>query len=270
MNTLEASSPSTNRAAQLTAIVMDADVANALWAAVDSGQIAELVPEIPLLAMEQDPIHRHKDVLAHTIAVVAKTPADESVRLAALFHDIAKPATRRFDHGGVTFRHHEAVGARMTRHRLTELGYPQQFVDQVSELVRLSGRFKGYSDGWSDAAVRRYAREAGPLLGRLNNLVRADCTTRNRQKLAELHRLIDELEARIADLAVQDRKAAERPQLDGKAVMQHLGVGPGHHVGAALKWLLELKRTEGLLDEAEVLSRLDQWWRQYQNQTNRK
>ncbi|MCY3850292.1 MAG: HDIG domain-containing protein [Acidimicrobiaceae bacterium] len=247
-------------AAALSAILMDADVAGALWAAVDSGRIDDLVPELPLLRMEQDPVHRHKDVLAHTIAVVAKTPDDEIVRLAALFHDIAKPRTRSFEHGGVTFRHHEAVGARMTRKRMGELGYPDEVVEQVSELVRLSGRFKGYSDGWSDAAVRRYAREAGPLLGRLNALIRSDCTTRNQHKLEELQRAIDELESRIADLAHQERKAAERPQIDGKAAMEHLGVGPGRHVGDILGWLLELKRSEGVLDDEDLFSRLDEWW----------
>ena len=259
---MEATSTTGDAAAALSAIVMDDDVAGALWAAVDSGRIDDLVPELPLLRMEQDPIHRHKDVLAHTIAVVAKTPDDEIVRLAALFHDIAKPRTRSFEHGGVTFRHHEAVGARMTRKRMTELGYPEAVVEEVSELVRLSGRFKGYSDGWSDAAVRRYAREAGPLLGRLNALIRSDCTTRNQHKVKELQRLIDELESRISDLAHQDRKAAERPQIDGKAVMEYLGVGPGRHVGDVLRWLLELKRSEGFLDDEEIFSRLDKWWEQ--------
>ena len=165
--------------------------------------------------MEQDPIHRHKDVLSHTVAVVAKTPDDLVVRLAALFHDIAKPRTRSFEHGGVTFRHHEVVGGRMARKRLTEMGYDERIVDDVSELVRLSGRFKGYADGWSDAAVRRYARDAGPLLGRLNALVRSDCTTRNKQKAADLQAAIDDLEHRIATLAEEDRRAAERPQIDG-------------------------------------------------------
>lgn len=253
---------SSDGAAALSAIVMAEDVAAALWAAVESGRIDELVPEFPLLRMEQDPIHRHKDVLAHTIAVVAKTPAIEAVRLAALFHDIAKPRTRSFEHGGVTFRHHEAVGARMTKKRMTTLGYPQAVVEQVSELVRLSGRFKGYSDGWSDAAVRRYAREAGPLLGELNALIRSDCTTRNQNKVDELQRAIDELESRIADLASQERIAAERPQIDGTAVMEHLGVGPGRHVGDVLDWLLEVKRSEGVLDEDKIFARLDEWWQQ--------
>ena len=231
-----------------------------LWSALDCGRMAEIVPELPALQMEQDPIHRHKDVLAHTIAVVAKTPDDRLVRLAALFHDIGKPQTRSYEHGEVTFRHHEAVGARMTRRRLGALEFDEATVEDVSELVRLSGRFKGYASGWSDAAVRRYARDAGPLLGRLNHLVRSDCTTRNRQKEADLHRQIDHLEERIARLAEADRRAAERPQLDGDEVMAHLGLEPGPHVGKALEWLLELKRIEGVLSEDELLARLDAWW----------
>jgi poly(A) polymerase len=227
---------------------------------VDSGEIEELIPELPLLAMEQDPIHRHKDVLAHTIAVVAKTKPELTVRLAALFHDIGKPQTRSFDHGGVTFRHHEEVGARITSKRLTALGFPEPLVDEVSELVRLSGRFKGYTDGWSDSAVRRYARDAGPLLGKLNHLVRCDCTTRNRAKAEGIQAAVDDLEARIQLLAEEDRRRAERPGLDGAAVMAYLGIGPGRHVGEALSFLLEVKRSEGDLEVAELQSRLDSWW----------
>ena len=236
------------------------DPAPALWSSIDSGTMAEIVPELPDLQMEQDPIHRHKDVLAHTVAVVAKTPDDLVVRLAALFHDIGKPRTRSYEHGEVTFRHHEAVGARMTRKRLAALGFDEATVEDVSELVRLSGRFKGYASGWSDAAVRRYARDAGPLLGRLNQLVRSDCTTRNRQKEDDLHRQIDHLERRIAALAEAERKASERPQIDGDAVMAHLGLEPGRDVGRALAWLLELKRSEGELPADELLARLDDWW----------
>lgn len=236
------------------------DPASLLWSAIDGGRMAELIPELPALKMEQDPIHRHKDVLAHTVAVVAKTPDDLTVRLAALFHDIGKPRTRSYEHGEVTFRHHEAVGARITRRRMAALDFDESTVDDVSELVRLSGRFKGYAAGWSDSAVRRYARDAGPLLGRLNQLVRSDCTTRNRQKEADLHRQIDDLERRIAQLAEAERRAAERPQMDGGAVMAHLGVGPGPHVGEALHWLLELKRREGVLPADELLARLDAWW----------
>ena len=248
---------------ELSAILMADDVSGAIWSAVDSGRIDTLVPELPALRMEQDPIHRHKDVLSHTIAVVAKTPPDEVVRLAALFHDIAKPRTRSFEHGGVTFRHHEVVGSRMTRKRMTALGYDDDIVDEVSELVRLSGRFKGYAEGWSDSAVRRYARDAGPLLGRLNALIRSDCTTRNQQKAADLQSAIDDLERRIADLAEEERRAAERPQIDGQAVMAHLGTGGGRHVGDILRMLLEVKRVEGELPDDEVYGRVDAWWAEH-------
>ena len=245
---------------RLSELVVEPDCAPGLWSAVDSGEIADLVPELPLLAMEQDPIHRHKDVLAHTIAVVAKTEAEITVRLAALFHDIGKPDTRSFDHGGVTFRHHEEVGARITKRRLDALGYPESLVGQVSELVRLSGRFKGYADGWSDSAVRRYARDAGPLLGKLNHLVRCDCTTRNRDRAEGIQAAVDDLEARIQTLAEEDRRRAERPGLDGNAIMAHLSIGPGRHVGEALAFLLEVRRSEGDLAVAELKSRIDTWW----------
>ena len=244
----------------LNEILCADDVAASLWMAIDSGSIDDIIPELPALRMEQDPIHRHKDVLAHTVAVVAKTPNDLIVRLAALFHDIAKPRTRSFEHGDVTFRHHEVVGGRMTRKRLTEMGYEESIVDDVSELVRMSGRFKGYADGWSDAAIRRYARDAGPLLGRLNTLIRSDCTTRNRAKAAALQTSIDELEQRITELAAADRRAAERPQIDGAAVMAHLGIEQGRDVGLIMKWLLELKRREGELDETDLFARLDAFY----------
>ena len=245
---------------ELSHILLDDDVSASLWAAVETGRIEALVPELLAMQMEQDPIHKHKDVLTHTIAVVAKTPPDLLVRLGALFHDVGKPRTRSYEHGGVTFRHHEAVGARMTRKRLAAMGYPADVVDDVTELVRLSGRFKGYADGWSDSAVRRYARDAGHLLGRLNALVRSDCTTRSQIKLANLHRDIDELETRIGQLAAEDRAAAERPGIDGVAVMEHLGVGPGRVVGQALGFLLAIKRDEGDLPREQLLDRLDAWW----------
>ena len=246
--------------ARLTVLLLEPDCAPGLWASVDSGEMDLLVPEFPLLRMEQDPIHRHKDVLSHTIAVVAKTGPDLIVRLAALFHDIAKPRTRSFEHGDVTFRHHEVVGARMARSRLATMGFEESVVADVSELVRLSGRFKGYSDGWSDAAVRRYARDAGPLLGRLNHLIRCDCTTRNQVKAAGIQAAMDELESRICELAEEARRAAERPGMDGAEVMAHLGIGPGRHVGEALAHLLVLKRDEGDLERSELEARLDAWW----------
>ena len=245
---------------RLSVILLEPDCAPGLWASVDSGEMEVLIPELLLLRMEQDPIHRHKDVLAHTIAVVGKTEPEITVRLGALFHDIGKPRTRSFEHGGVTFRHHEAVGARMARRRLTTLGYEEQLVEEVAELVRLSGRFKGYSDGWSDSAVRRYARDAGPLLGRLNHMIRCDCTTRNREKAAGIQAAMDDLEARIQLLAEEERRAAERPGLDGQAVMERLGLEPGREVGEALAFLLAIKRSEGDLETEELLRRLDAWW----------
>ncbi|HBM57208.1 MAG TPA: hypothetical protein DD388_11290 [Acidimicrobiaceae bacterium] len=245
---------------RLSTILLEPDCAPGLWASVDSGEMDHLVPELLLLRMEQDPIHRHKDVLAHTIAVVSKTEPEITVRLGALFHDIGKPRTRSFEHGEVTFRHHEAVGARMARKRLATLGYEEQLVEEVVEMVRLSGRFKGYSDGWSDSAVRRYARDAGPLLGRLNHMIRCDCTTRNREKAAGIQAAMDDLETRIQSLAEEERRAAERPGLDGQVVMEHLGLEPGREVGEALAFLLAIKRSAGDLETEELLRRLDAWW----------
>lgn len=247
----------------LTSALLADDPTEALWQLVDSGLAEEIVPELPALALEQDPIHKHKDVLAHTIAVTAKTRSDLRLRMAALFHDIGKPRTRSFDHGGVTFRHHEAVGAKMVRKRLRALGYPEDVVKDVTELVRLSGRFKGYADGWSDAAVRRYARDAGHLLGYLNELVRSDCTTRNKRKRLELHHHVDELERRIGELADEDRKRAERPLIDGNQIMERYDVAPGPHLGKALKFLLELKRAEPELDVDATAQRLDAWWAEH-------
>ncbi len=239
---------------------MPDDPTNSLWKLMDSGRADSIAPELPLLRMEQDPIHRHKDVLSHTIAVTAKTRPDLTIRLAALFHDVGKPKTRRIDDQGVTFRHHEAVGARMARKRLTALGFDEELVEDVAELVRMSGRFKGYTDGWSDSAVRRYAREAGPLLGNLNHLIRCDCTTRNAKKLAGIQQAMDELEQRIGDLAEAERRAAERPDMDGNAVMEYLDLPPGPAVGEAVKMLLAVKRAEGELDRSELEARLDAWW----------
>lgn len=239
---------------------MPDDPTPSLWSIHDSGRLNVVAPELPLLRMEQDPIHRHKDVLSHTIAVTAKTRPELTVRLAALFHDVGKPKTRRIDDDGVTFRHHEAVGARMARKRLTALEFDEQLVDDVTELVRMSGRFKGYSDGWSDSAVRRYAREAGPLLGTLNHLIRCDCTTRNARKLAGIQAAMDDLERRIGELAEADRIAAERPDMDGGDVMAYLDIPPGPAVGEAVRMLLEVKRSEGTLERSELESRLDAWW----------
>jgi poly(A) polymerase len=232
----------------------------ALWFIVRTGLAEEFLPELPGLALEQDPVHRHKDVLGHTLAVVDKTSPDRLLRLAALFHDVGKPKTRAFADGGVTFHHHEVVGARMTRKRMQALRYPNDEVDLVTELVNLHLRFHTYRLGWTDRAVRRYVRDAGPHLDRLNELTRCDCTTRNAAKARALDRRMDELVARIAQLREQEELDAIRPDLDGAQIMDHLGIPPGRAVGDALGHLLELRMDEGPLGEEEALRRLDAWW----------
>ncbi len=213
------------------------------------------------MRVEQDPIHRHKDVLAHTIAVVAKTRPSLLVRMAALLHDVGKPKTRSIGAKGVSFHHHEVVGARMARDRLRALRFPKEQVDDISQLVYLHLRFHGYGDDvWSDSAVRRYVRDAGPLLEELNELTRCDCTTRNERKARLLAARMDALEARIAELREQEELEAIRPDIDGQAVMAHLGISPGREVGQALAMLLEARLDEGPLPPEEAYRRLDQWW----------
>lgn len=245
---------------ELNSVLVADDPREGLWELVDSGWADEHLPELPALALEQDPIHRHKDVLAHTIAVVAQSPPRLRVRLGALFHDIGKPLTREITHGGVTFRNHEAVGAKMTRKRMPEMGYTRELTEEVTRLVYLSGRFKGYDTGWSDAAVRRYARDAGPLLGDLNDMVRSDCTSRNVKRIEALHDALDRFEVRITRLAREQAAASLRPELNGDEVMTHLGLAPGPEVGSAMKFLLELRRTDGELGADEARHRLDAWW----------
>jgi poly(A) polymerase len=184
-------------------------------------------------------------------------------RLAALFHDVGKPKTRSFKKGtGVTFHHHDVVGARMTKDRMQALKYSSADVEEVSQLVDLHLRFHTYKMGWTDAAVRRYVRDAGPLLTELNVLTRCDCTTRNEKKAAMLGGRMDELEARIVELNEAEELASIRPEMDGQAVMDHLGITPGREIGQALAFLLEIRMDEGLLGEAAIRERLDAWWAQ--------
>jgi poly(A) polymerase len=244
----------------LNDILLATDPTDGLLVALESGLLDRIIPEIPALKMEQDPVHRHKDVLTHSIAVTAKTSPSIRLRLAALFHDVGKPATRRFRNGKVTFYHHEAVGERMTVVRLTALGYEPALVEDIGRLVGLSGRFHGYQHGWEDSAVRRYARDAGHLLGDLNELVRCDCTTRHASKVAVLHQRVDDLEVRIRELALEEERAKERPDLNGEEVMALLGVPGGPIVGRALKMLLEHRRTIGPLDRDEAEALLKSWW----------
>jgi len=239
-------------------LVADA-AADGLAMLVASGLADRFLPELPALRLEQDPVHHHTDVLQHTYAVVAGTEPRLRLRLAALLHDIGKPATRKYSTDGVSFHHHEVVGARMARDRLTALRYPSATVDEVCRLIELHLRFHGYGEGWTDAAVRRYVRDAGPLLDDLNQLTRADVTTRNPKRAEAFRRLQDELEDRIAVLAEQENLEAMRPPIDGQAVMAHLGIDPGPLVGEALAMLMERRLDDGPMTEDEAFAALDAW-----------
>jgi poly(A) polymerase len=206
-------------------------------------------------------VHRHKDVLKHTIAVVARCEPRLRLRLAALLHDIGKPATRTFGPDGVAFHHHEVVGARMAEARLRDLRYANEMVRDVAELIRLHLRFHSYRDGWTDSALRRYIVDAGPLLDDLNALVRADCTTQNPQKAKALAALQDDLELRIARLAEDENLRELRPPLDGDDVMEHLGLSPGRDVGEALAYLKDLRLERGPIERDEAFELLDAWAR---------
>lgn len=236
------------------------DPSAGLWFLVENGLADHILPELPQMRLEQDPIHRHKDVLAHTIAVVAKTKPERIVRLSALLHDVGKPRTREFGPKGVSFHHHEVVGARMAKRRMKELRYSNDDIEAVTRLVYLHLRFHTYRMGWNDSAVRRFVNDAGPLLPELLELTRCDCTTRNVKKARALERRMDELEERIAVLAEAEELSKIRPDLDGTAVMEHLGVPPGPIVGQALSYLLDLRLEEGPLEEEEARRRLDEWW----------
>jgi poly(A) polymerase len=247
---------------ELSKLVVADDPSSGLWLCSRTGLANEFLPELNSMQLEQDPIHRHKDVLAHTIAVVAKTSPRLRIRLAALLHDVGKPRTRGYGPQGVTFHHHEVVGARMARERMVALRYPNELVDDVARLVELHLRFHTYRMGWTDSAVRRYVRDAGPLLDDLNELTRCDCTTRDARKAAALGRRMDELEARIAELREHEALSQIRPALDGNRVMKFLGVPPGPIVGEALAFLLELRLEEGPMDDEESFESLAAWARE--------
>jgi len=248
-------------------IVVDSPTAG-LWFLVETGLADHFLPELPAMRLENDPIHRHKDVLTHTLAVIENVRPDAHrefdfriTRLAALFHDVGKPATRGFVEGkGTTFHMHDIKGAKMTRKRLAALKYSNEDNDAITELVRLHLRFHTYEMGWTDAAVRRYVNDAGPLLAELNVLTRCDCTTRNERKAARLARRMDELEERIVELAAREELEAIRPEMDGTAVMEHLGIPAGPAVGRAMKFLLEIRLDEGIIGDDEIRRRLDAWW----------
>jgi poly(A) polymerase len=240
---------------------------------VETGLADIVLPELPALRLELDEHHRHKDVYEHTLTVLDQAISMEEklrgggpdliTRLAALLHDIGKPRTRRFSpDGSVTFHHHDVVGEKLAARRLSALRFPKGDVAAVARLVGLHLRFHGYGSGeWTDSAVRRYVRDAGPLLDRLHVLTRADCTTRNARKAAQLRRSYDNLEARIASLAEAEELAAIRPDLDGSQIMQVLGIAPGPVVGEAYRFLLELRMDRGPLGPDKARAELLDWWR---------
>ncbi|WP_413102182.1 CCA tRNA nucleotidyltransferase [Streptomyces sp. Inha503] len=235
---------------------------------VETGLADRVLPELPALRLERDEHHRHKDVYEHSLTVLDQAieleteGPDLTLRLAALLHDIGKPKTRRFEKDGrVSFHHHEVVGAKMTKYRMTRLKYSNELIKDVSRLVELHLRFHGYGTGeWTDSAVRRYVRDAGPLLDRLHKLTRSDCTTRNRRKATALSRAYDGLEERIARLEEQEELDAIRPDLDGNEIMKILGIPPGPQVGKAYKHLLELRLEHGPMERDAAIAALHEWW----------
>ncbi|PPF49869.1 MULTISPECIES: CCA tRNA nucleotidyltransferase [unclassified Rathayibacter] len=240
---------------------------------VDTGLAGRFLPELPALRLEQDEHHHHKDVYTHSLTVLEQAIAleesrhpgaapDVVLRLAALLHDIGKPATRRLEPAGaVSFHHHDLVGSKLAIKRMRALKFDNQTTKDVARLIELHLRFFGYTDGaWTDSAVRRYVTDAGPLLERLHILTRADVTTRNRRKADRLAHAYDDLEARIAELAEKEELASKRPDLDGTRIMEILGLAPGPAVGQAYRFLLELRLEEGPLGEEVATQRLREWW----------
>jgi poly(A) polymerase len=261
---------------ELAKLVLAPDPRAGLALLVSTGLADRVLPELPRLALEIDEHHRHKDVYEHTLTVLEQAIALEGpggpdlvLRLAALMHDVGKPKTRRFEPGGgVSFHHHEVVGAKLTRARLRALRFPKDVVEDVSRLVELHLRFHGYGSGeWTDSAVRRYVADAGPLLDRLHKLTRSDCTTRNRRKAAALSRTYDSLEERIARLREQEELDSIRPDLDGDAIMAILGVPPGPVVGQAWRHLKEVRLEQGPLSPEAAEAELRAWWATRQSTT---
>lgn len=259
-------------AAELDKLLLGADPVAGIDLMVQTGLGDVVLPEIGGMRMAIDEHHQHKDVYWHSLTVLRQAIDLESdgpdlvLRWAALLHDIGKPSTRRHEpDGGVSFHHHEVVGAKMARKRMRALKYSKQMIEDVSQLVYLHLRFHGYADGqgagrWSDSAVRRYVTDAGPLLPRLHKLVRADCTTRNKRRAARLQAAYDDLEARIAELAEKEDLARVRPDLDGNEIMRLLDIPAGPQVGEAWRYLKELRLDRGPLSHEEAVDELTTWW----------
>ncbi|MGK3951936.1 CCA tRNA nucleotidyltransferase [Microbacterium sp. I2] len=270
--TLEIVSPERIQA-ELVKLLATDDPVRGIRLLVETGLMREFLPEVPALQLEIDEHHHHKDVYEHSLTVVRqaidlekernpRAAPDVALRLAALLHDIGKPATRRLEPGGgVTFYHHDIKGARMARKRLQALRFDSDTIGSVTRLIELHLRFFGYSEGtWTDSAVRRYVRDAGPELERLHILTRADVTTRNAKKAGRLARAYDDIERRIAELAAQEELNAMRPELDGNRIQEVLGIGPGRAVGEAYRFLLDLRLDEGVIGADAAEQRLREWW----------
>lgn len=253
--------------AEFSKLIIGAHPRRGIELLCDTGLARHVVPEVPAMQLETDEHMQHKDVYTHSLVVMEQAIEQEAdgpdltLRLAALLHDIGKPATRRKEPDGrVSFHHHEVVGAKMTRKRMRALKYPKALIDDVSQLVYLHLRFHGYGKGeWTDSAVRRYVTDAGPLLERLHKLVRSDCTTRNRRRAAALQRNYDSLEEWIAALREQEELDAIRPDLDGNQIMELLGIAPGPAVGKAYKHLLALRMEQGPLGPERAEEELRAW-----------
>ncbi|WP_345800976.1 CCA tRNA nucleotidyltransferase [Microbacterium sp. AZCO] len=270
--TLEIVSPERIQS-ELVRLLQTDDPVRGIRLLVETGLLDVFLPEIPALRLEIDEHHHHKDVYEHSLTVLrqaisleqARNPdasPDVPLRLAALLHDIGKPATRRLEPGGgVSFYHHDIKGARLAKKRLQALRFDTDTMNVVSRLIELHLRFFGYAEGaWTDSAVRRYVRDAGPELERLHILTRADVTTRNKRKAARLAGAYDDIERRIAELAAQEELDAMRPELDGNRIQEILGIRPGREVGEAYKFLLDLRLDEGLVGPEEAERRLLAWW----------
>jgi poly(A) polymerase len=260
--------------AELTKLMLAPSPRSGLDLMVSTGLADQVLPEITALKLQIDEHHRHKDVYEHSLTVLDQAigledgpdgpvPGPDLVlRLAALLHDIGKPATRRFEPGGgVSFHHHEMVGAKLVRRRLRALRFDKDTTAAVARLVELHLRFHGYGEGvWTDSAVRRYVTDAGPLLERLHRLTRSDCTTRNRKKAARLSAAYDALEERVARLRAAEELDAVRPDLDGNQIMELLGIPAGREVGQAWQFLKELRLERGPLGEDVAREELLRWW----------
>jgi poly(A) polymerase len=255
---------------ELIKLLISPDPRRGLEILVDTGLIEYCLPEVGRLTETVDEHRRHKDVYAHTLIVLDQAIGLETdgpdlvLRLAALLHDIGKPDTKEIGpNGKVSFHHHEVVGAGMARKRLKALHFPNEIVDDVSRLVELHLRFHGYSSGgWTDAAVRRYVRDAGPLLDRLHRLTRSDCTTRNARKAKALAESYDALEDSIAVLTAQEDLKKIRPDLNGNEIMRELSLEPGPLVGEAYQYLLNLRLDRGPLSHEEAIAALHEWARE--------